>query len=159
MTNCGTAPLNQRSTVSTLGPKCISTLKVRVLLTTTSSKGLPWITDYHVLRNKRFILTSNSSPEDNKVELWSVESGQVVKTWKSKTFPQVQKIISEEFDVKATIEVPLPPSTSKQAQQQTVTNPAIPHSWFSVDIRVGSLTIHLDEDTWQKGTMMAEEYE
>lgn len=45
------------------------------------------MTDYHVLRNKRFILTNNSSPEDNKVELWSVESGHVIKTWKSKTFP------------------------------------------------------------------------
>jgi hypothetical protein len=28
-----------------------------------------------------------------------------------------------------------------------------PYSWFSVDIKLGCLTIHLDEDTWQKCTV------
>ena len=25
-----------------------------------------------------------------------------------------------------------------------------PYSWFSVDIKLGCLTIHLDEDNWHK---------
>ena len=25
-----------------------------------------------------------------------------------------------------------------------------PYSWFSIDIKLGCLSVHLDEDTWQK---------
>lgn len=39
-----------------------------------------------------------------------------------------------------------------------MTNPAIPASWFSVDIRVGSLSMHLEEDSWGKGMTSQEEY-
>ncbi len=41
----------------------------------------------------------------------------------------------------------------------TVPNPALPNSWFTCDIRVGSLTIHLDEDNWNKGLVSFDEYE
>jgi hypothetical protein len=30
---------------------------------------------------------------------------------------------------------------------------AIPASWFSIDIKLGCLTIHLDEDAWSKCTV------
>jgi hypothetical protein len=46
-------------------------------------KGLPWITDYHVLNNKRYILTQNSI---KRPQLWSVESGKPVKEWQTKTY-------------------------------------------------------------------------
>lgn len=46
-------------------------------------EGLPWITEYYVLKNKRYILTHSS---DKQVQLWSTESGKVVKTWIQKTF-------------------------------------------------------------------------
>jgi hypothetical protein len=39
-----------------------------------------------------------------------------------------------------------------------VPNPAIPTQWFKADIRLGSLTIRLDEDTWSKCTMSYSEY-
>ena len=37
-------------------------------------KGLPWITDFHILKNKRYILT-NSTEGDKKQQLWSMETG------------------------------------------------------------------------------------
>jgi hypothetical protein len=42
-----------------------------------SIQGLPWITDYHVLRNKRFILTNSTDGINNNpnVQLWSTETG------------------------------------------------------------------------------------
>ena len=45
-------------------------------------EGLPWITDYQILNNKRYILTNNS---DKKAQLWSTESGKVIKEWQAKT--------------------------------------------------------------------------
>jgi len=57
------------------------------------------MTDYHILRNKRFILTNqaaasttaqSASESTKSVQLWSVETGTVVKQWQSKNFQQVQ---------------------------------------------------------------------
>lgn len=45
-------------------------------------KGLPWITDYQILNNKRYILTNNS---EKKVQLWAAESGKVIKEWQTKS--------------------------------------------------------------------------
>jgi hypothetical protein len=42
---------------------------------------------------------------------------------------------------------------------ETVTNPAIPASWCSIDIRVGSLTLHLDEDSYLKAYMNQNDYD
>ena len=41
---------------------------------------------------------------------------------------------------------------------QTVANPSIPNSWFTCDIKVGSLTLHLDEDNWLKALMQEDDY-
>ena len=38
-------------------------------------------------------------------------------------------------------------------------NPALPNSWFTCDIRVGSLTLHLEEENWNKGMVTYEEYD
>jgi len=51
-----------------------------LILTKIYKKGLPWITEYHILRNKRYILT-NTSENDKIVNLWSLETGFIVKTW------------------------------------------------------------------------------
>jgi predicted transcriptional regulator len=42
---------------------------------------------------------TNSSENEKKVQLWSMETGQVVKKWRQKTFQQVQKIINDELDI------------------------------------------------------------
>lgn len=55
-------------------------------LNSSYKKGLPWITDYYILKNKRYVLTLSS---DKTVELWSMESGTVVKKWINKTFQQI----------------------------------------------------------------------
>ena len=81
-------------------------MKVTLLaLTLYLKKGLPWITDYSILRNKLYVLTNSASAENksHEVKLWSVETGEVVKSYAQKTFAQVQKIISEELDLPATI--------------------------------------------------------
>ena len=85
-------------------------------------EGLPWITEYSVLKNKRYILTNSQGPDtDKKVQLWSMETGTVVKTWKQKTFQQVQKIIAEEYDL----------NNIKDDKVK------LPLSWFSADIKLG----------------------
>jgi hypothetical protein len=38
-------------------------------------------------------------------------------------------------------------------------NPALPNSWFTCDIRVGSLTLHLEEENWNKALVTPEEYD
>lgn len=83
-------------------------------------EGLPWITDYYILKNKRYILT-NSAESENKVHLWSMDTGKVIKTWKQKTFQQVAKIINE-FDL----------DTTKHDGK-----PQVPYSWFTCDIKLG----------------------
>lgn len=82
-------------------------------------EGLPWITDYHILKNKRYILTSSSESEKT-VDLWSLDSGTIVKSWKQKTLQQVVQIISAEYDLKS--------GDSKLK---------IPSSWFTTDIKLG----------------------
>jgi hypothetical protein len=42
---------------------------------------------------------------------------------------------------------------------ETITNPMIPASWCTLDIRVGSLTIHLDEENFLKGAYSVEDYD
>jgi hypothetical protein len=38
-------------------------------------------------------------------------------------------------------------------------NPALPNSWFTCDIRVGSLTLHIEEESWNKALVTPEEYD
>jgi hypothetical protein len=35
----------------------------------------------------------------------------------------------------------------------------VPNSWFSCDVRTGSLALHLDEDNWHKGIIAKEDYD
>ncbi len=113
---------------------------------------MPWLTESYTLRNKRFVLTHSS---DKSVHLWSVETGQVIKKWQQKTFQQVQTILNEsEFDTPSTV-----PAQSKKGQEGSVPNPNMPQSWFTCEIRCGSITLHVDEDSWTKGQVTTEEYE
>ena len=45
-----------------------------------------------------------------------------------------------------------------QGPKGQVTNPSIPSAWFTVDIKVGSLTVRLDEDSWMKANIDKESY-
>jgi hypothetical protein len=65
------------------------------------------------------------------------------------------------YDTPTSIQVPVPASPNTKGAQSltTVPNPALPNSWFTCDIRVGSLTLHLDEDNWTKGVVLQEEYD
>jgi len=57
------------------------------------------------------------------------------------------------------VPVPASPNTKGAPSLTTVPNPALPNQWFSCNIRVGSLTLHLDEDNWNKGVVTSDEYE
>ena len=103
--------------------------------------GLPELTEYHLMNNKRYILTNDS---EKKVKLWELETGKCVHKF-SEPFNAVKQLLSEKFDLIG----------SKQ-------NP-IPNTWMSIDLRLGvsnitkianglqSLTIQLEEDKWIKG--------
>ena len=86
---------------------------------------MPWITDYHVMSNKRYVLTNDSQ---KKAVLWSITEARPVKEWQSKSFKQVQSLLTENYDLKKDT----------------------PSSWFQTDIKLGSLTIHIDPDKWNK---------
>jgi len=58
-------------------------IKGKTNLAHSLKKGLPWITDYHVLRNKMYILTNQVDGKNADVKLWSIESGEVIKTYPS----------------------------------------------------------------------------
>lgn len=91
-------------------------------------EGLPWITDYHILKNKRYIITKNSN---NLCQIWNVDEGRLVKSYHSKSFEQLLRIMETRHDLQPN-QTPFPPS------------------WFSVDIKIGCLSIHLDDDNWNK---------
>ena len=54
-------------------------------------EGLPHINDYHILKNKRYVLTNNS---DNVTQVWNIDRCKLVKQYSSKSFSQVQKIVN-----------------------------------------------------------------
>ena len=83
------------------------------------------------MNNKRYILTVDS---EKNVILWEANSGRIIKEF-SQEFPQVKKLLTEQYD-----------------QIHSKENP-LPHSWFTVDINTGSLTIILEEDKWMKGVV------
>mmetsp|Transcript_11822 Transcript_11822/g.19982 ORF Transcript_11822/g.19982 Transcript_11822/m.19982 type:complete len:893 (-) Transcript_11822:38-2716(-) len=88
----------------------------------------PAIVEYHILRNKRYIITRDLQ---GTPALWNVNKGQLIKQYNSKSFEQVKRLMDTKYDIPAD-QTPYPPS------------------WFSVDIKLGCLSIHLDEDNWQK---------
>jgi len=94
-------------------------------------QGLPSITEYHILRNKRYIVTNNSV---GKPQLWNLEKGKLIKTYNSKSFEDLKTSIATKYDLQ---------------DNQT----PFPMGWFSVDIKLGCLTLHLDEENWNKCTV------
>jgi hypothetical protein len=46
-------------------------------------QGLPWITEYHMLKNKRYIITNNSQ---GLSQLWSIDQCKLIKSYQSKKF-------------------------------------------------------------------------
>jgi len=44
---------------------------ISILLTYYYKEGLSWLTDYHILQNKRYVLTNDSQ---KKPRLWSLET-------------------------------------------------------------------------------------
>lgn len=89
-------------------------------------QGLAQITEYHILNNKRYIITNNSAGVS---QLWNIDQCKLVKSYQAKSFNQVKHMMESKYD--------LGPE-----------NTPYPYSWFSVDIKLGCLTIHLNEDNW-----------
>lgn len=80
--------------------------------------GLPHITDYHILNNKRFVLTKDSL---NTVQLWQLDTCKCIHTF-NQTWEATKKLLAESYDL-----------TSDKGK--------IPASWMNVDIKLGvSLT-------------------
>lgn len=59
-------------------------------------EGLSWITDYHMLKNKRYIITNNSQ---NQPQVWNIDSCKLIKTYQSKTFQQVIQLMDNRYDL------------------------------------------------------------
>ena len=92
--------------------------------------GLPKLVDYHIMNNKRFVLTVD---ERGLVQLWQAETGNCVKEFPNQKFSSVKAHLSDLYDMKHSKESPLP------------------GTWMSVDIKLGSLTIHMEDTNWAKG--------
>jgi len=46
-------------------------------------QGLPWMVDYYMLKNKRYVITNNSA---NMPQLWNIDQCKLIKNYNSKTF-------------------------------------------------------------------------
>ena len=103
-------------------------LKVNLKTPDYELEGLPWIIEYHMLKNKRYIITNNSR---GVAQVWNIGGCKFVKTYHSKDFAGVKEMMNDKYDLQPT---------------QT----PYPQSWFSVDVKLGCLSIHLDEDNWHK---------
>lgn len=72
--------------------------------------------DYHILNNKRFVLTKDSM---DVVQLWQLDTLKCVHTFHHKSWEDTKKLLAESYDLVATKEQPLP------------------HSWMRIDIKLG----------------------
>ena len=63
-----------------------------------NKKGLPQITEYHILKNKRYILTNSTDPQI-AANLWSLETGKIVKTWKNEKYENVKQFVNNHYDI------------------------------------------------------------
>lgn len=91
---------------------------------------MPKLVDYHIMNNKRFILTVD---EQDLVQLWQAETASCVKEFPNQKFSDIREHLSNFYDMKHSKENPLPPT------------------WMSVDIKLGSLTIQMEDTNWAKG--------
>ena len=83
------------------------------------------------MKNKRYLITNNSQKTP---QVWSIDTCKLIKTYKSKTFDQVKSMMDNKYDLK-------PDQTP------------YPYSWFAVDIKLGCLQVHLEDDNWPKCTV------
>ena len=60
-------------------------------------EGLPWLTEYHILKNKRYVVTNNV---EGTAQLWAIDQGKLIKTYHSQSFSQVKAIMDLHYDVK-----------------------------------------------------------
>ena len=67
------------------------------------------------------------------MQLWQAETGNCVKEFPSQKFASVRDHLSDVYDMKHSKENPLP------------------GSWMSVDIRLGSLTVHMEDQSFARG--------
>eukprot|EP00180_Rhodochaete_pulchella_P000050 Plantae.Rhodophyta-Rhodochaete_pulchella.ctg10324.p1 GENE.Plantae.Rhodophyta-Rhodochaete_pulchella.ctg10324~~Plantae.Rhodophyta-Rhodochaete_pulchella.ctg10324.p1 ORF type:complete len:348 (-),score=49.90 Plantae.Rhodophyta-Rhodochaete_pulchella.ctg10324:629-1591(-) len=82
---------------------------------TTTVPGLPAVTGYKIMNNRRHVLTVDSN---GLVELWDITSARILKSFGGgQTLDEIAKLLEEE------VVVP---------------------SWFSVDISLGSVAVRLD---------------
>ena len=93
-------------------------------------KGLPKIVDKHIMNNKRFVLTVN---EDKVVQLWKLDDLNMVKTYPAGSdFNTVKQDLSQ------------------HDMQHSQASP-LPQTWMQIDIKLGCLTMHLEDSNWLKG--------
>lgn len=64
-------------------------------------------------------------------QLWNIDKCKLIKNYNSKTFEQLKQMMNDKYDL-------------------TPDQTPYPYSWFSIDIKLGCLSIHLDEDNWFK---------
>ena len=77
-------------------------------------QGLPPITDYHLLNNKRFVLTRDTQ---NTVQLWQLDTCKCIHTF-NQTWDATKKLLKDTYEL-----------SSEKVK--------IPQSWMNVDIKLG----------------------
>jgi len=58
--------------------------------------GLPHIVDYHILNNKRFVLTKDSV---GTIQLWQLDICKCIHTFNNQTWDATKKLLSETYDL------------------------------------------------------------
>lgn len=95
-------------------------------------RGQPKIVDKHIMNNKRFALTVN---EKKTVQLWKLDDLEMVKEYPAGSdFNQVKEELRQ-HDMQHSKEQPLP------------------QTWMSLDIKLGCLTLHMEDTNWLKGVV------
>ncbi len=83
-----------------------------------------------MMNNKRFVLTQN---EDKLVQLWQLDALEKVMDFpQNEDFNRVKERLNQ-IDMKHSPQSPLP------------------QTWMSLDIKLGCLTLHLEDNNWFKG--------
>ena len=57
--------------------------------------GLPTLTDFHIMGNKRYVLTNNS---ENAAQLWELDTARCVRTF-NKDFKTTRKLLDDTYDL------------------------------------------------------------
>lgn len=81
------------------------------------------------MANKRFVLTVD---EVGLVQLWQLDTLECAMTFPNEPFNRVKERLNQ-FDMRHSPQTPLP------------------QSWMTCDIRLGSLTLNLEDRSWNKG--------